>query len=268
MAKLKEGKVLKTQINKAVLNHNNALSDYVAASSSLTMEKIYMSFLTGISLETLLEGKFDFSPFSEDLMKASKADPTLDSIPSVKSLRLRAELLEQQQKSEKLKNTPAIGFEGFLGVNQYTDTFDPFLTGSWYGSSYMGLSLRFQILSGSSTKNRVNQLKLEEKGLKSMLEEERNSVTNKSLLLAEEIKQIEYQSGLSKQNIALYEENFSLNQERFDKGQINAYDLLTDEIDFQKEQSKFNENRAELVYKQIELINNSGALSSFIEKLR
>ena len=194
--------------------------------------------------------------------------PMLDSIPSVKNLMLRAELLEQQQKSERIKHTPAIGFEGFLGANQYTDTFNPFLSDSWYGSSYLGLSLRFQILSGSSTKNRVSQLKLEENGLKSRLEEETNSVSNKSLLLTEEIRQIEYQAGLSKQNISLYEENFSLNQDRFEKGQINAYDLLTDEIDFQKELSRFNEKRAELVYKQIELINNSGALSSFIDNLR
>jgi outer membrane protein TolC len=227
-----------------------------------------MSFLTGISLETLLDGTFDFSPFSEDVLKISNTDTLLDSIPSVKSLILRAELLEQQQKSERMKQIPTIGFEGFLAANQYTDTFNPFLSGSWYGSSYLGLSLRFQILSGSSTKNKVSQLKLEGKSIKSRLEDETNSVSNKSLLLTEEIRQIEYQAGLSKQNIALYEENRSLNQDRFDKGQINAYDLLTDEIDFQKEQSKFNEKRAELVYKQIELINNSGALSSFIENLR
>jgi outer membrane protein len=268
MVKSKEGKVLKTEVNKAILNHNNALSNYVAVSSSLTREKIYMSFLTGISLETLLDGKFDFSPFSEDVLKIGNTDPLLNSIPSVISLRLRAELLGQQQKSERMKHTPTIGFEGFLGANQYTDTFNPFLSVSWYGSSYLGLSLRFQILSGSSTKNRVNQLKLEEKGLKSTLEDETNSVRNKSLLLTEEIRQIEYQAGLSKQNIKLYEENLSLNQDRFDKGQINAYDLLTDEIDFQKELSKFNEKRAELVYKQIELINNSGTLSSFIDSLR
>jgi outer membrane protein TolC len=268
MVKSKEGKVLKTEVNKAILNHNNALSNYVAVSSSLTREKIYMGFLTGISLENLLNGRFDFSPFSEDILTISNTDLLLDSIPSVKSLRIRAELIEQQQKSERMKHTPTIGFEGFLGANQYTDTFNPFLSGSWYGSSYLGLSFRFQILSGSSTKNRVNQLKLEEKGLKSRLDDEINSVSNKSLLLTEEIRQVEYQAGLSKKNIALYEENLSLNQERFDKGQINAYDLLTDEIDFQKELSKFNEIRAELVYKQIELIDNSGALSSFIEYLR
>ena len=267
-AKSKEGKVLKSEVNKTILNHNNALSNYVAASSSLTREKIYMAFLTGISLETLLDGRFDFSPFSGDGLNLVNKDPLLDSIPSVKSLRLRSELLEQQQNSERMKNTPTLGFEGFLGANQFTDTFNPFLSGSWYGSSYLGLSLRFQILSGSSIKNRVNQLKLEEKGIKSRLDDKVNSISNKNLMLTEEIRQIEYQAGLFEQNIALYEENFSLNQERFDKGQINAYDLLTDEIDFQKELARFNEKRAELVYKQIELINNSGVLSSFIENLR
>jgi outer membrane protein TolC len=260
--------MLRTEVNRAILNHNNALSNYVAVSSSLTREKIYMSFLTGISLETLLDGTFDFSPFSEDFLRTENAVPLLDSIPSVKSLKLRAQLLEQQQKSERVKNTPTIGFEGFLGANQYTDTFNPFLADSWYGSSYLGLSLRFQILSGSSTKNKVNQLKLEEKVIESRLGDEINSVSNANLQLAEEIWQIEYQAELSRQNIDLYEENLSLNQERFDKGQINAYDLLTDEIDFQKEQSNFNEKRAELIYKKIELINNSGALSSFIENLR
>ena len=268
MVKSNEGKVLKTEVNKAILNYNNALSNYIAVSSSLTREKIYMGFLSGISLENLLDGTFDFSPLSEDVLRMGNTDPLLDSIPSVKSLRLRTELLEQQKKSERMKHTPMIGFEGFLGANQYTDTFNPFLSGSWYGSSYMGLSLRFQIISGTSTKNRVSQLMLEKKGLQSRLDDEINSVSNKSLLLKEEIKQIEYQAGLSKQNIKLYEENLSLNQDRFDKGQINAYDLITDEIDFQKELSKFNEKRAELVYKQIELINNSGALSSFIENLR
>ncbi len=268
MAKSEVGKVLKTEVNKAILNHNNSLSDYTAVSSELTREKIYMSFLTGISLEILLDGKFDFSPFLDDILQVSYSDPILDSIPSVKNLRLRVELLVQQQKSERMKHTPNIGFEGFLGANQYTDTFNPFLTESWYGSSYVGLSLRFQILSGSSTKNRVSQLKMEENGLKSRLEDETNSVNNKGLLLAEEIRQIEYQAGLSRHNISLYEENFALNQDRFEKGQINAYDLLTDEIDFQKEVSMFNEKRTELVFKQIELINNSGALSSFIDNLR
>lgn len=267
-AKSREGRVLKTEVNKTLLNHNNALSNYFAASSSLTREKIYMAFLTGISLETLLDGKFDFSPFSENGLKTVNKYPLPDSVPSVESLRLQAELLAQQQVSEKMKNTPTLGFEGFLGANQYTDSFNPILSGSWYGSSYIGLSLRLQIFSGNSVKNRVNQLKLEEIGIKYRLEDEVNSVINRSILLNEEIRKISYHTELLRQNIALYKENFSLYQERFDKGQINAYDLLTEEIDYQKEMAMLNEKRAELVYKQIELINNSGALSSLIDELR
>lgn len=267
-AKSREGRVLKTEVNKTLLNHNNALSNYFAASSSLTSEKIYMAFLTGISLETLLDGKFDFSPFSENGLKTVNKYPLPDSVPSVESLRLQAELLAQQQVSEKMKNTPTLGFEGFLGANQYTDSFNPILSGSWYGSSYIGLSLRLQIFSGNSVKNRVNQLKLEEIGIKYRLEDEVNSVINRSILLNEEIRKISYHTELLRQNIALYKENFSLYQERFDKGQINAYDLLTEEIDYQKEMAMLNEKRAELVYKQIELINNSGALSSLIDELR
>ncbi len=268
MARFKEGKVLKTELNKAVLNHNNALSNYIAASSSLTREKIYMSFLSGMSLETLLNGSFDFSPFKEGFMKKANTDVLLDSVLSLNNLRLRAELLEQQQKTERMKYTPSIGFEGFLGASQYTDTFNPFLSGSWYGSSYLGLNLRFQILSGSSTRNKEKQLILETKGVKSRLEDEIKLVNNTSLRITEEIRQIEYQAGMSKENISLFEENISLNQDRFEKGQINAYDLLTDEIDLQKEMSNFNEKRAELVKKQIEMINNSGALSIFINSLK
>ncbi len=268
IARFKEGKVLKTEVNKAFLNHNNALSNYFAASSSLTREKIYMSFLTGMSLETLLNSSFDFMPFKDGFLKNGNTDVLLDSVPSLQNLKLRSELLEQQQKTERMKYTPSIGLEGFLGASQYADMFNPFLSGSWYGSSYVGLSLKFQILSGTSTRNKEKQLILETKGVKLRLEDEIKLVNNTSLRISEELRQIGYQAGISKENISLFEENISVNQNRFEKGQINAYDLLADEIDLQKEMSKFNERRAELVRKQIEMINNSGALSIFLNNVR
>ncbi len=267
-AKSKEGKVLRTEINRAQLNHNSSLSAYASVRSSLAREKIYMGFLTGMSPEVLLEGSYDYSPFQGEMLKAVYAKPVFDSLPSVASLKLRAELLQQQQRSEKMKNVPAVGFEGFVGANQYTDEFNPFLADSWYGSSYLGLSLRFQILSGNSTRNRVRELKLEEQGLSSRLSDEISSISNQNMRLGEEIREIEYKADIHMQNIGLYEENLSLNKERFEKGQINAYDLLSDEVDYQKELSKFNELRAELVYKQIELLSNSGSLSAFIASLR
>ena len=72
------------------------------------------------------------------------------------------------------------------------------------------------------------------------------SVT-KARYFTEEIKQIKFQADYLKKNIALYKENFSLNQERFDKkGQINAYDLLTDEINFRTGQVQRKTSRTGL----------------------
>jgi outer membrane protein len=268
MARSEEGKVLKTDINRAIMNHNNALSAFHGISASLAGEKIYLSYLTGISLDVMLEGSFDFSPFSRGILEESCTEPVTDSVSSVQNLRLKAELLKQQQKSELAVRIPAVGIEGYLGANQYADTFDPFLSDSWYGNSYLGLSIRFNILSGSSTRNRLKQLKLETQGVQSRLDDEISFVSNNNLKLALELKQIEYQVNKAKENITLYEENIELNQERYDAGQINAYDLLTDEIELQKELAGFNENQAQAAYKKLEILSNSGTLSGFLEKLR
>lgn len=267
-ARLKEGKAVKTDLNRAILNHNNALVSFRDVYSSMIREKIYLSFLTSLPLDSLVTGKFDFTPFSAGIPYEAYLNPLFDSIPLIKGLKLRTELLEQQEKTEKRKYTPVVGLEGFLGANQYTDTFNPFLAGSWYGSSYIGMSLRLQILSRDNTRNKVNRLKIEADGLKSRLQDERNNVSKNGLILADEIQQIKFQTGISEENIRLYEENISLNQERFAKGQINAYDLLSEEIDLQKEMSNLNEKKRELTFKQIEFINNSGALSDFINRLK
>jgi hypothetical protein len=87
-------------------------------------------------------------------------------------------------------------------------------------------------------------------------------------MLSEEIGQIKLQTEFYKHKIAPYEENLSLNHSGFNKGKITAYGLLTDEINYQNELSEFNEKRSGLVNKQIELIDNSGALSLFIHNLR
>lgn len=268
LIKYQEGKVLKTDVNKAILNHNNTLSDYAAAASAYIREKLYLSFLTGITPGKLLENSFDFSPLKENFIKTEYSKPLFDSIPSVRNIMIRSELTRQQQRSEKMKNYPILGFDGFLGTVQYTDSFKPFLMENCYGNSYLGLNLKFRILSENNTGNRIKQLKLEQSRLSSSLDDEINNINNKSLSLIEDIKQLKFQAELSEINIRLYEENLLLNRERFEKGQLNVYDLLNDEIDFRKEQSRLNWKKAELIHKQIDLINNTGSLSLFIETLR
>ncbi|MCU0410727.1 MAG: TolC family protein, partial [Bacteroidales bacterium] len=93
-ARWDEGKALRADINRAVMNHNNALSGYHEVNSSLAGEKIYLSYLTGLPLVVLVNGPYDFSPFTDGMIEASLAGPVSDSIPSVEILKLRKELFE------------------------------------------------------------------------------------------------------------------------------------------------------------------------------
>ncbi len=263
-----EGKALKTEINRAIMNHNNALSDYHGALASLAGEKIYMGYLTGISLDLLFDGIFDFTPFSESIMERNISELLIDSAPSVRNLMFREELLRQQQKSEKAVRMPTVGIDGYLGANQYSDSFSPALAESWYGSSFIGLSVRLNILSGTVSSNRLKQLKLKSQGIRAELEDEISYVSTNNSKLALEVKNIDYQVAMASENISLYEENIKLEQERYNEGQKNSYDLLAEEIELRKQIAAYNEKQAQLAFKKIELLINSGNIYSFIEMLK
>ena len=267
-AKVGEGQDLKTELNRAAVNHNNSVALYRALLSDYFNEKIYLGFLTGLPVQTLLEKAFDFDAFSGRGNFYPGTAPAYDSIPEIIKLELRAQLADQQKRTLRNTIVPVLGFEGFIGANQYTENFDPFLGRRWYGASFFGLNLRMTLLSGDNTKHKTDQLKLQAEGLKYQMEDQKSLINNKLLRLDGEIKQIAERIALMNQNITLLEENILIYQERFAKGQISAYDMVTFETDLQKEISGMNEQITELVNKQIEVIKISGRLDTFIENLR
>ncbi len=268
LVRAEEGKVLKTDLNMAILNHNNSVAAYRSALTELMQEKMYMGFLTGYPLESLLEDEYDFTSSEIRMDMHAELVPATDSMPEIERLKLQAELAQKQQKTEISRKMPLLGVDGFLGASQYTDTFNPVTEGSWYGSSYVGISLRLPIISGDNTRNRINQLRLEARSIQAQIDDEKARIINNGLRLSEEIGQLEYQLAVSEQNASLLDENINLFQDRFAKGQINAYDLINQEIDLQKERANINEQRARLLDKKIEMITNSGYLGSFLNDLR
>jgi len=111
-------------------------------------EKLFLGYLTGIPVMELFEVSFDFSPLSTSRLDRYTTCRAVDSIARIRELTLKEELLNQQIRSERNKYVPQVGFEGFLGANQYAQTFDPFLANSWYGNSYLGISLKMPLMPG------------------------------------------------------------------------------------------------------------------------
>lgn len=119
--KFDERRVLKTDVNKALLNHNNAVSSYKTAVSELVKEKIYLSFLTSIPVNRLLDDPLNFAPLLSDGFSYPIENVRLDEVASVKQLNFKQELLREQIKSETHKYRPSLNFIGYLGANQYAE---------------------------------------------------------------------------------------------------------------------------------------------------
>jgi outer membrane protein TolC len=265
--KFGEGKVLKPDLNKAILNHNNAKSACLKAKSEVLKEKLFLSYLSGISVTELFEGSFDFSPLSGSGLDRYTTRRAVDSIARIRELTLKEELLNQQIRSERNKYVPQVGFEGFLGANQYSQTFDPFLANSWYGNSYLGISLKMPLMPGESTSSKVKRLKEQTKITRSDKEELISQMNKDFLVAGADIAQAKEEITMALANVELMSENLTIYRERFDAGRIEAGDLNLQELDLQQERAKLSKLKSTLMTKQVEQLNAAGNLNLFLSSV-
>jgi outer membrane protein len=265
--KFGEGKILKPDLNKAILNHNNAKAGYRKAMTEALKEIIFLGYLTGISVAELFEGRFDFSPLVSSNLGRYTTSRAIDSIARIRELTLKEQLLNQQIRSERNKYVPQVGFEGFLGGNQYSQTFDPFLANSWYGNSYLGISLKMPLKPGESTSGKVKQLKEQTKITRSDKEDLINELKKNYLVAAADIAQAKEDILTSMANVELMAENFTIYRERFEAGKIEAGDLNLQELDLQKETANLSKLNATLMTKQVEQLNAAGNLNPFLDSV-
>jgi outer membrane protein TolC len=267
-SKFAEGKVLKTDLNKSQLNHNNALGNYKASTTELVKEKIYLSFLTSIPLVELLDAGFNFSPLltESNFQFVDSVNAAADA--NFQQLDLKQQLLKQQLKTERRKFTPTVGIQAFLGANQYSNTLDPFLANSWYGSSNVGLSFKLPVLSGENASSRIKQLETQAKTIDFNREDLKAKRNKDFWQTGEDIKKAKEQIQLSESNVSLLSENVTIYQDRFSAGQLTVNDLNLQELDLQHEKINLLKQKADLVNLQIQRINTSGNLNNFIQKLK
>ncbi len=85
--------------------------------------------------------------------------------------------------------------------------------------------------------------------------------------LSEDIRQLSFELEVLETNLRILTENSEIYRQKLAEGQVNASDLLEQEIELRKETAD-EEIRARLTHKKIELITNSGKLEEFIAALK
>lgn len=258
-AKFDEGKILKTEVNKAQINHNNAVEIYRNTFIALTQEKIYLAFLTNKKVEQILINDNDEALKEANLNWVKDINQT-DSLANIEQLNNNIDFTKQLINSEKTKYKATIGLNGYLGVDQFTRNMNPLASSSWFGNSFVGVSVKLPILLSENKANKTSQYQLQIKNYSLQKNEIiREAETNK-LIALNEIDNIKAAYDNAKANADLYKETLYILQERLKEGQITNYEVNIEAQAYQKEIEKLTTIKAALWLQWLNILKSNGLL--------
>ncbi len=258
--KFVEKRLLKSDLNKSVINHNNAVQLLKDALSELIEDKVYLLFLTG---ETAIE-KSDFAIDSSFVkqykLTTSGLLPDAEAIPELQQLDLQSQLTVRQVKSQQARRLPTLSIKGFLGANQYTNKFDPTKTDSWFGLSYVGIDFKFPILFGENVHKNIEVLRLQSAQY-TQQKEDRSALYAKDAYTSKlKMERVMSQLKTQEENLALSIESIAITQARVTEGQESASTLNIDEANLQSLKADYETNKKQLWNFWLNCLKASGQL--------
>ena len=259
--KFDEKRLLKSDLNKSFINHNNAKQLLMDALSELIEDKVYLLFLTG---ETTIE-KSDFvidtSFIKQNKLTTSSIPPIPDVIPELQPLDLQTQLTGIQTKSEKAKHLPTLSIKGFIGANQYTNKFSPIESNSWFGLSYVGLDLKYTIFSGESLQKNMQVLRLQSTQYDQQKEDKSALYAKDAYISKLKMERVMSQLMTQEENLTLSIESITIIQDRFIEGQESASTLNLEETNFQSLKNEYEMTKKQLWNNWLNYLKASGHLN-------
>lgn len=234
-----EGKVLKTEVNKAQINHNNAVFALQELLSSLVVEKIFLGFLINIPANEFDVADAD-NLFNQTNLALIDESTKVNSLALIQEYDTKIDLVKLQLKNEKVKYLPTLSAKGYAGADQFSNQLNPFQSNSWFGNAFVGLSARLPLLIGENKKNKQGQYQEQILGLNLQKEEAIKNAAFKKQTAKQEIAKLKEEYNFHKSNVLLYKENLAIYQQRLQAGQETVNTISLEEIAYLKETEQLN----------------------------
>jgi outer membrane protein TolC len=259
--KFDEQRLLKSDLNKSKVNHNNAVQLLADGIAQLIEDKVYLLYLMGASEME----KWDFELDSVLVMNydgINTIDPAkLYQQPDLLQLELQGELSDLQAKSENTKHIPSLSFKGYLGANQYTNEFNPLAKNTWFGLSYLGLDMKIPILTGDSPHNKIQQLKLQSEQYNLQREDKILAYSNDLMTAKLKMDNIRLQLKTQAENITLSSESVAIFQARVNEGKETASNLNVEEANLQVLKANYETTKKQFWLSWLDYLKSTGQLS-------
>lgn len=255
--KFESHRLLKSDFNAALINHHNAVQKWKDALSLMIENKVFILYLIGQKNIQNVDFKLDTGlvvlPIQELILQ-------FDSIPEIQSLSLEERLPSLQIKSERAKFLPNISLKGFLGANQYTNSFNPFQSGTWFGNSYLGLDIKIPFLNGDDKPRIIQQYHIQENQFKIQKEDKLEAYRKDAITARIRMERIMDQLKNQEENIKLSIENIQIFQDRVKEGQETASNLNTLESSLQDLEANLELAKKQYWAYQLDFLKASGKL--------
>jgi len=254
------GRLLKSELNNAYINHNNTKQQLTDATIQMVENKIYLMYVTGSIASEANDFNIDTAFFINNSLLLAETQIILDSIPIFRQLNLQKKLSLSQQQTEKSKYIPVASLKGFLGANQFSNEFNPVKSNSWFGYSYIGLNVKFPLLLADGKRNKIKQLQLQAQQYSLQLDEKSAQFNQEALTAKLELTRIKLQLKTYEENITLYKETLEILQDRFREGQITSNELNRQENELQKLVTDYQNTTVKSWLFGLSYLNESGQL--------
>jgi outer membrane protein TolC len=234
--KFEQGTILKNDLDKFMLDVSNA---------RLTQTKNIQDYeLSLVTLQYQLNTNDKAEP-AEDLTfilnysQFVDVQTNTDKRTEVKAEEINLKLNELNLQKQKTKNLPTVSAYGNYSAFQISDTFNPFASGTWFTSNYVGIRANIPIFDGKQTKlssqdflfrKQINQLNIER-----LI----NDFNYESKITWNTLQQSKLNLEEAKKNITLAQHILETDKFRFEQGVIVISDLKNSEYSLQNSENQY-----------------------------
>lgn len=154
--RLMQGQVKPIDQKQAEFNLEITRYNWMKANANVDNAVQALLFQTGLSENQSIILTTNFSNFDSTGLQALDSS-SVTNRADYKRTRLQKQLYNQQALSERSKLLPVISLNGFMGVNQFTKSFNLSESNSWFGNSYINLNVQLPITSFFARTKRIQQ---------------------------------------------------------------------------------------------------------------
>lgn len=236
----KNGFAEKLDIDRINVQLNNLNSDSVKLANTVTLSDQLLKFQMGMPLneQVTLSDSLRFDDVQHILLDT--ADFNYDQRIEYSLMQTQERVNEYDLKRYKMAYLPTLSFNGAIGTNRASNSFDYFDAHQfWYGYGYVGLNLSIPLFDGFQRKHRVDQAKMSlEKsqvaldGLKQSidLEQQQSGSTLRSNLIALQAQQA---------NMKLAEDVYNTTRKKYEQGVGSNIEVINAQSDLKQAQTNY-----------------------------